>query len=300
MHCGNQSMPATRANQPPAQLRWYPRDISQARAAYWPLTLEERGALISLEDLLAADGWLPDDDRYLAGCLRVDLRVWKRLRRRLVELGQLAEGAGELELPRVGAVLEQSRARLAGSRPTCAPSYAAKSVPVSQEINNLAAPLRETEEYPPSPPASRGDPDPYFAQVAAAWPKPGKPELVRAHWQGKVAAGADPAELARRCLAHAARGKPMLLSSFLRSLDLSAGPPQAAPVAGDPLGEVRLGAIMRGEGDAAGAVARAVAALGVGAVQTIAQRARAAGLDRIGAWEAVCRAVRAAGSGGRA
>jgi len=55
------------------------------------LTLEERGAYITICALIysSADRLL-DDDRYLAGVCRVDVRVWRRIKLRLIALGKLS------------------------------------------------------------------------------------------------------------------------------------------------------------------------------------------------------------------
>ena len=54
------------------------------------LTLEERGAYNTVLNLIYANGGAIDDDyKFIAGWLRVDLRVWKRIRQRLIEGGKL-------------------------------------------------------------------------------------------------------------------------------------------------------------------------------------------------------------------
>lgn len=59
-------------------------DIVRANIAAHDYTLEEFGALSALTFLAAQSGGaLPDDDRVLARALRVDLRVWKRIRDRI-------------------------------------------------------------------------------------------------------------------------------------------------------------------------------------------------------------------------
>lgn len=72
------------------KLKWYRRDPNAALTGMHELTLEERGAYNTVLDLMyARDGDLQDDDKFIAGWLRVDVRVWKRIRARLLELGKL-------------------------------------------------------------------------------------------------------------------------------------------------------------------------------------------------------------------
>lgn len=78
-------------------LKWYKRDPTAALEGMMVLTLEERGAYNTILDLIyARDGRLADDERFLAGWMRCDIRVWKRIRARLLELGKLAVEDGFL------------------------------------------------------------------------------------------------------------------------------------------------------------------------------------------------------------
>jgi uncharacterized protein YdaU (DUF1376 family) len=71
-------------------IRWYKRDPDAALAGMAELTLEERGAYNTVLDLIySTEGKLKDDDRYISGWLRCDIRVWRRIRRRLLGLGKL-------------------------------------------------------------------------------------------------------------------------------------------------------------------------------------------------------------------
>lgn len=73
---------------------WYKRDPDAALDGMRNLTLEERGAYNTILDLIySRKNRLPDDDYFIAGHLRVDLRVWRRLRKRLV--GSLVDGSVE-------------------------------------------------------------------------------------------------------------------------------------------------------------------------------------------------------------
>lgn len=72
------------------RLKWYKRDPTRALKGMMKLTLEERGAYNTVLDLIYShDGRLEDDERFIAGWLRTDVRVWRRLRGRLLELGKL-------------------------------------------------------------------------------------------------------------------------------------------------------------------------------------------------------------------
>jgi hypothetical protein len=71
-------------------VKWYKRDPNAALTGMASLTLEERGAYNTILDLIYAhDGAIDDDHKFIAGGLRVDLRVWKRIRQRLIEGGKL-------------------------------------------------------------------------------------------------------------------------------------------------------------------------------------------------------------------
>lgn len=71
-------------------VKWYKRDPNAALGGMMVLTLEERGAYSTVLDLIYShDNNLIDDDRFIAGWLRCDVRVWKRIKSRLVELGKI-------------------------------------------------------------------------------------------------------------------------------------------------------------------------------------------------------------------
>jgi uncharacterized protein YdaU (DUF1376 family) len=71
-------------------IKWYKRGPNAALTGMASLTLEERGAYNTVLDLIYAHGGAIDDDsKFIAGWLRVDVRVWRRIRHRLVEGGKL-------------------------------------------------------------------------------------------------------------------------------------------------------------------------------------------------------------------
>ena len=66
-------------------MKWYKRDPNAALTGMASLTLEERGAYNTVLDLIYAhDGAVDDNDRFIAGWCRVDVRVWKRIRELLI------------------------------------------------------------------------------------------------------------------------------------------------------------------------------------------------------------------------
>ena len=72
------------------QLKWYKRDPDAALTGFFELTLEERGAYGTVLDLIyARDGNLPDDDKFIAGFLRSDVRVWRRIKKVLLARGKI-------------------------------------------------------------------------------------------------------------------------------------------------------------------------------------------------------------------
>ena len=80
-----------------AFLKWYKRDPRAALVGMAGLTLEERGAYNTILDLIYChEGGLPDDVRTVAHLMQVDLRTWKRLRERLLDLGKLYTSCGQL------------------------------------------------------------------------------------------------------------------------------------------------------------------------------------------------------------
>jgi len=78
-------------------IRWYKRDPDAALAGMAELTLEERGAYNTVLDLIySREGNLPDDERAIVRWMGGNVRTWRRIRRRLIELGKLYVHAGML------------------------------------------------------------------------------------------------------------------------------------------------------------------------------------------------------------
>lgn len=100
------------------ELRWYKRDPDAALAGMAELTLEEKGAYNTVLDLIySTAGNLRDDERFIAGWLRCDVRVWRRIRQRLIDLQKLYPHGGCLRNRRADRELDaaQHRYRLAAN-----------------------------------------------------------------------------------------------------------------------------------------------------------------------------------------
>jgi uncharacterized protein YdaU (DUF1376 family) len=88
-------------------MKWYPRDMNAALTGMASLTLEERGAYNTVLDLIYAHGGAVDDnDRFLAGWCRVDVRVWKRIRERLIAEKKLYVNGSTLRNARADWVID--------------------------------------------------------------------------------------------------------------------------------------------------------------------------------------------------
>lgn len=98
------------------RIRWYKRDPNAALAGFAVLTLEERGAYETVLDLIYAhDGDLNDDEHFLAGWMRSDVRVWRRLRKRLVDLGKIYIHAGKIRNERADREIDDALHRVASA-----------------------------------------------------------------------------------------------------------------------------------------------------------------------------------------
>lgn len=95
------------------QIKWYKRDPEAALRGMQTLSLELRGAYNTVLDLIySRDGNLPDDDRFIAGFLGVDVRVWKRLKGSLIDAGKLYIEAGMLRNETADVVVRTALARV--------------------------------------------------------------------------------------------------------------------------------------------------------------------------------------------
>lgn len=98
-------------------MQWYKRDPSAALTGMAVLTLEECGAYNIILDLLyARDGNLPDDDLAIAKIMRVYPKTWRRLRRRLMDLGKLYVHGGCLHNGRADNEIPYALGRIAQTK----------------------------------------------------------------------------------------------------------------------------------------------------------------------------------------
>lgn len=97
-------------------LKWYKRDPRAALVGMMMLTPEERGIYNTILDLIYShDNELPDDPTIIVPWLNTNLRVWKRVRLRLIELGKLYVSAGCLRNPKADEEVHEALARVASA-----------------------------------------------------------------------------------------------------------------------------------------------------------------------------------------
>lgn len=71
-------------------LKWYKRDPRAALTGMRGLSLEERGAYNTILDLIYChDGALEDNPREICHELHCNVRTWRRIKARLLDLGKL-------------------------------------------------------------------------------------------------------------------------------------------------------------------------------------------------------------------
>lgn len=76
----------------PLRLPWYKRQPREMLALYRQLGPEAGGMFSALVDLCCQEGGpVEDNDKLIAGTLGVDVRIWKRVRGKLVAAGRLYE-----------------------------------------------------------------------------------------------------------------------------------------------------------------------------------------------------------------
>lgn len=114
-----------------AKLAWYKRFPENALQGMMELTLEQRGAYNTVLDLIYSTGdRLRDDDRLLSVWCRCDIRVWRRCKARLFELGKLTSIDGFLRNARAS----NSVAEVLGSA-----DFRAKSAELTGEVPRTSA-----------------------------------------------------------------------------------------------------------------------------------------------------------------
>jgi uncharacterized protein YdaU (DUF1376 family) len=96
---------------------WYRHFPDAFLAGTIILTLEERGAYITLVDLIyTRDGNLPDDDRLVARTMGTDPRYWRRLKQRLIAKNKVRIVDGLLMANGCAAELENTHTRIEAAR----------------------------------------------------------------------------------------------------------------------------------------------------------------------------------------
>jgi len=121
------------------KVKWYKRDPNAALTGMMALTLEERGAYNTVLDLIYThDGSLDDDERFICGWLRCDVRVWKRIRQRLLDLEKLYLVGGKLRNARADTEVDAAQHRINRSAQAGLAS-AAKREADRKIINGLAS-----------------------------------------------------------------------------------------------------------------------------------------------------------------
>ncbi|WP_054529722.1 DUF1376 domain-containing protein [Erythrobacter sp. SG61-1L] len=125
------------------QIKWYKRDPDAALNGMMELTLEERGAYNTVLDLIyTRDGNLPDDDHFIAGWCRVDLRVWKRIKKVLMERGKLYIRDGQIRNSKADVEVTNALSRVGSARDaglSSARSKSRKSKPDDRKNSNLGS-----------------------------------------------------------------------------------------------------------------------------------------------------------------
>jgi uncharacterized protein YdaU (DUF1376 family) len=137
------------------QIKWYKRDPSAALNGMMELSLEERGAYNTVLDLIySRDGNLHDDDRFIAGWLRVDVRVWKRIKGALLARGKLYVDGDLLRNERADAEVLSALSRVGSARDAglaSARSKAAKFDCQSRRNSSLERTVVDTDVGTPVP-----------------------------------------------------------------------------------------------------------------------------------------------------
>lgn len=71
-------------------MTWYKRNPDKALTGMMELTLEERGAFNTILDLIYAKGGkLLDNNEFICSWLSCDIRVWRRIKKRLIDLEKI-------------------------------------------------------------------------------------------------------------------------------------------------------------------------------------------------------------------
>ncbi|HXS07699.1 MAG TPA: hypothetical protein VN723_12990 [Rhizomicrobium sp.] len=83
-----------------SSIKWHRDDHERIFGLLHNLTLEEAGAELIIRALIVSNvNRLPDDDRFLAGFLRLSVRRWRQIKQRLFEVGALFNENGFIRAP---------------------------------------------------------------------------------------------------------------------------------------------------------------------------------------------------------
>jgi uncharacterized protein YdaU (DUF1376 family) len=121
------------------KLRWYKRDPVAALEGMSDLTNEECGAYNRVLDLIyARDGNLLDDDRFIAGWCRCDVRVWRRIKNRLVQLKKIYVADERIRNCRADAEVDRGLSMIASASEAGKASARKRAIEANKN-NNLAS-----------------------------------------------------------------------------------------------------------------------------------------------------------------
>lgn len=123
------------------KLKWYKRDPVRALKGMMQLTLEQRGAYNTVLDLIYShDNQLRDDDHFIAGWCRVDIRIWRRIKTLLIDCGKLYVDNGFLRNATADVEALDALHRVLSASDAAHQAWAtkrSKSAPVSNENKDL-------------------------------------------------------------------------------------------------------------------------------------------------------------------
>ena len=165
---------------------WYKRDIRKAIKGMMLLSPEERGCYNTLIDhQYLMGGPLHDDDKYLAGLMNCDVRVWRRIRQQLLDKKRIVISGGRIEDLRASCELatrqaQRSKRVASGQLGGIASGEARKNKDIGEAgASHTSNQIRgeKSREEPPLPPkggvplaeAKSSTPEEEFEQTF--WPK---------------------------------------------------------------------------------------------------------------------------------
>ena len=136
------------------KLNWYKRFPHEALEGMFELTLEERGAYNTVIDLIYARvNKLPDEDRFISGHLRCDVRVWRRIRARLLGLGKIEIVDGRIANDRCTSEIDSALSRGLSARQAALTSWRSRPPKSSGTLNenNVVTGTEPLAEPPADP-----------------------------------------------------------------------------------------------------------------------------------------------------